>query len=43
MSHLGVWFVALCFAVWVLFFVILLEILLLSVCWSMVRILLLLV
>ena len=43
MSHLGVWIVALCFAVWVLFFVILLEILLLPVCWSMVRILLLLV
>ena len=37
MSHLGVWIVALCFAVWLFFFVMLLEILLLSVCWLVVR------
>ena len=37
-SHLGIWIIALCFAVWVFFFVILLEILLLSVCWLAVRI-----
>ena len=43
MSHFVIWGVALCFAVWVLFFVMLLEILLLSVCWLVVRILLLLV
>ena len=42
-SHLVIWIIALCFAVWVFFFVILLEILLLSVCWLVVRILLLLV
>ena len=36
-SHLGIWITALCFPVWVFFFVILLEILL-SVCWLVVRI-----
>ena len=37
MSHFVIWGVALCFAVWVFFFVMLLEILL-SVCWLVVRI-----
>ena len=42
MSHFVIWGVALCFAVWVFFFVMLLEILLWSVCWLVVRIFLVL-
>ena len=38
MSHLGIWIIPLCFAVRVFCFVMLLEILLLSVCWLVVRI-----